>query len=341
MDTINTPDLAGRPLDDHSLQNAAERLLKKSEKTPPEQEPEQQLEEGEPESEDEVEDEGEESPADQEPEGEPEEEGEEEGELVFTVKLDGEDYEVNAEELKAGYQRQKDYTKKTQQLAEQRKSYESKLSEVTAFQEDFVQKATLANELLNRDLKKFQSVDWEGLKAKDPVAYVQKMIEMQDVRNSQAELKAEAQRVFEYNQKIQQDSHQQYLESERKTMLDLFPEWKAPEKASSHQAKIVAYSKTLGYTDQEMSEITRAKDLLVLDKARLYDEQQKLKNGITEKVKPTMRKLVKSKGKGSPKAAMIRDRQESRDRLRSSGSIRDAAAIMFEMRNSKVITKPR
>ena len=42
----------------------------------------------------------------------------------FKVKVDGEEIEVTQEELLRGYMRQKDYTQKTQQLAEQRKQYE-------------------------------------------------------------------------------------------------------------------------------------------------------------------------------------------------------------------------
>lgn len=42
----------------------------------------------------------------------------------FKVKVDGEEIEVTQEELLRGYMRQKDYTQKTQQLAEQRKQFE-------------------------------------------------------------------------------------------------------------------------------------------------------------------------------------------------------------------------
>lgn len=42
----------------------------------------------------------------------------------FKVKVDGEEIEVTQEELLRGYMRQKDYTQKTQQLAEQRRQFE-------------------------------------------------------------------------------------------------------------------------------------------------------------------------------------------------------------------------
>jgi hypothetical protein len=42
----------------------------------------------------------------------------------YTVKVDGEEIEVTQDELLRGYMRQKDYTQKTQQLAEQRRQFE-------------------------------------------------------------------------------------------------------------------------------------------------------------------------------------------------------------------------
>ena len=39
------------------------------------------------------------------------------------VKLDGEEFEITTEEALAGYQRQQDYTKKTQQIAEQKRQF--------------------------------------------------------------------------------------------------------------------------------------------------------------------------------------------------------------------------
>lgn len=43
----------------------------------------------------------------------------------YTVKVDGEEIEVTQDELLRGYMRQKDYTQKTQQLAEQRRQFEN------------------------------------------------------------------------------------------------------------------------------------------------------------------------------------------------------------------------
>lgn len=49
---------------------------------------------------------------------------------TYTVKVQGEEIEVDLDELKSGYQRQEDYTKKTQELSEEREKLEQDRQEV-------------------------------------------------------------------------------------------------------------------------------------------------------------------------------------------------------------------
>ena len=49
---------------------------------------------------------------------------EEEVEELYTLRVDGQEVEVSLDELLKGYSRQSDYTKKTQEIAEQRKQAE-------------------------------------------------------------------------------------------------------------------------------------------------------------------------------------------------------------------------
>jgi len=53
-------------------------------------------------------------------------------EPMFTVKVNGEEKQVPQSELVAGYQRQADYSRKTQELADERRRYESLIAQVAA-----------------------------------------------------------------------------------------------------------------------------------------------------------------------------------------------------------------
>jgi len=335
-----------------TLQAAASRLVKEPEQSAPlEQEPEDSAEPLETEeSADETTDDGGDTTSEEgesdEDEGEDEAEGEsDEGEeelQYYVVKVDGEEIEVTLDELQSGYQRQKDYTKKTQSLAEQRKVYETKAAEADTLQQQYLQQAQLANELLNRDLVKYQKLDWEDMKVNDPVGYLQKQIEVGEIRQQQAQLQQQAQAAYEHNQKAQAEARNQQLEMERKEALRLFPDWKDSEKAATQKAALVDYGRTIGYSDDELGSIVNARDLVILDKAMKYDAMLNTKKGISKKAAPpAIRKRVKSKGLAPKGANQAKSIGEKRDTLRKSGSVRDAAALMMEMRSSKAIQKPR
>ena len=334
-----------RTPDPTSIDAAVAQLLKEPEEAPQEAETEETAEQSETEETTETEEteESEEGEAPQESEEEPEEtETESESEQLdyYLIKVDGEEIEVTLDELRSGYQRQKDYTKKTQSLSEQRKEYDSKASELEKLQSDFMNQATLANELLNRDLKKFEKVDWETLKTDDPVAYVQKQIEVQELRTQQQELQAQAQRVYEHNQQVQADEAKQYLETQRKEALTLFPEWKDTSMAEKQQLQLVEYARNIGYSDSQLAGITNAKDLLVLDKARKFDELEAKKGSIAKKkTQPAVRKVTKSKGKAPAGTSRKKSIQDKSTRLRKTGSLKDAAALMYEMQQNKAINK--
>lgn len=272
----------------------------------------------------------------EEEEGEPLTEQEPATEVdYYSVKIDGEEYEVTLDELQSGYQRQKDYTRKTQSLAEERKANEVRKGELEGMYQTFLTQSQQADELLNRDIKKFEATDWTRLKEDDPVAYVQKQIEVQELKQAKQQILDQAQAVYEHNQKIRAAEQVQHVELQRKEALKLFPEWSSEEKATANQSQIIAYARSIGYQDTELANIVNAKDLLILDKARKYDALQTTKKGITKKKRPVMRKMVRSKGIAPPGSKMIKERQASRGRLRKSGSIQDAARVLFEARQAK------
>ena len=90
-----------------------------------------------------------------EPEAEPEEETEE-------VEWDGKKYAL-PKTLKAGLMMQADYTRKTQEVAEQRKALGARYAEIE--QQAELQRATLTErvqlETLTGQLQQFQSLDWD------------------------------------------------------------------------------------------------------------------------------------------------------------------------------------
>ena len=89
---------------------------------------------------------------------------------MFTVNVNGIEQQVTQEELINGYSRQQDYTRKTQELSQQRKTIEEQAKEVAQRDAIYSQllpkmEAQLKGEMANEP-------DWDTLYKDDPVGYV-------------------------------------------------------------------------------------------------------------------------------------------------------------------------
>ena len=158
------------------LMNPDGELLQEEEAPPTEEEEsteETQDESLEEESEGESE-ESEEVEEDDEEEAEESDEEEEE-ELLYAVKVDGEEQEVSLDELLKGYSRQSDYTRKTQDLSTERKEmeslqekYNSEMAQIQAERQQYTEYLNQIVESSMGGLDKYANLDWERLKESDP-----------------------------------------------------------------------------------------------------------------------------------------------------------------------------
>ncbi len=97
-------------------------------------------------------------------------EADEAPEPTYKVTVNGEEADVPLSELLKGYSREADYTKKTQALAEERKSLETDLSAKYANE---LKQATDLFVQLDPILAETQNIDWQALAQEDPNTYTQ------------------------------------------------------------------------------------------------------------------------------------------------------------------------
>ena len=138
------------------------------------------------------------------------EEEESEQPQLYTIKVDGEETQVTLEELQNGYSRQRDYTRKTQELAQQRKAVEAKYQEISQKDAIYSQllpkmEATLKGELENEP-------DWNALYEADPIAYVREKDIWNEKKQKLQAVQAESQRLQQESAMAQQQQLQQFLQ---------------------------------------------------------------------------------------------------------------------------------
>jgi len=292
----------------------------------------EELDEGDEPSDDELEESpGQGEPGDEgeevEPDGEQDESDDETPAVPETIEIDG--TPVPLEEVKKGYLRQSDYTRKTQALAEERKSFEPI---VEAVRGERAQYAVLLTALEQQLKEAEQEPDWDALYAQDPVQAVRYEREFgkrafERQQKLQA-VEAERQRLNETQQNEQAEHFRAILQAEQAALAEKFPTWKDPAVAKTERAKIKAFALSIGYTEDELKTVTDHRAIVGLYKAMKYDElQQRRAQGL----KPPQAK-VRSMRPGAPasKPPVGKALVQAKQQLAKSGSVKDAAkSIMY------------
>lgn len=258
-----------------------------------------------------------------------EEDGEEETEVeeleeqpVYRVTVDGNEIEVTQDELLNGYSRQQDYTRKTQELANQRKTIEQQSQELQQRDAIYAQllpkmEAQLKGELVNEP-------DWNSLYDDDPIAYVREKQIWDEKKEKLTAVSAEQQRLQQeaYAQQQQQIAH--VVQDGQQRILQIIPEWKNAEIASKEKSAIRDYGiNVLGYSAQEMDAIYDYRALLGLRNAWLNS-----KTVEATKKKPTQKAPARVARPGSTsRKKSIAPAQRAKQVLAKTGKVQDAAKV--------------
>ena len=324
-----------------SLWEAQEALLKMME--PEEETPE--TEEAQPTEEEESQPIEEDESLEEEPEEESEEEDDEgtdeeaEEDLLYAVTVNGAEQEVSLDELMKGYSRQSDYTRKTQEVSEQRKEFDAMkqnmVQEYQQIQAERQQYAQALQSLMEGNMSgidKFASVDWEVLKEADPIEYVTRKEEFREAQEKVQNLQREQHMAQQRHHAQSQHEHHQLLQREATALVTALPDWGDPSKQPAIAKNIRSYAMENGFTQEELDSLVDHRSILVLLKAQKYDQLQNSDvRGKKLKNKP---RVIRSGTGGDKKADSKSKRTAKMKRLRSSGHVDDAASILEDMFNS-------
>jgi hypothetical protein len=266
-----------------------------------------------------------EEPIEEETSGEAEYEDSEPVEEVkprYKAKVGGEEVEVELDELINGYQRSKDYTQKSQALAEQRKAMDAEREHLEHVKQErmaYAQKLKALDSFLSQQNK---GEDLEVLKETDPIGYAVKVAEQSQREKQLAVVRAEQQRIAQQQQAEQQQSLQNHLKSESEKLASVIPELSTP-KGDAIRKEIREYAKSVGWSDQELASVYDHRAVLTLYKAMKFEQLQKGKPETLKKVQQAPKML--KPGTSTPDTKSSEDKQVMQ-RLRQSGKVRDAAA---------------
>jgi len=239
----------------------------------------------------------------------------------YKVKASGEEVEVELDELIKGYQQGADYTKKSQALAEQRKALEAErqhLEYVKQERQAYAQKLQALDSFLTQQ---DQGVNLDVLKETDPIGYAVAVAEQSQREKQLAVVRNEQQRLAQQQQSEHHASLQNHLRQESEKLTSLIPELATPQ-GDAVRKQIRDYAKSIGWSDQELSQLYDSRAVVTLYNGMKYQQLQKSKPEVNKKLQAAP-KMMRS-GTSAPPTKSSSDKQ-AMQRLRETGKVSDAA----------------
>ena len=245
---------------------------------------------------------------------------------TYTVKVDGKDVEVTLDELRSGYSRQADYTRKSQVLAEQRQKADEELAATQQERQRYISQLEQFTGQADKKLDEFKSVDWEKLKADDPMEYMTKRDQYRELQENKR-LVAEEQQNLKYKQQQEaQAKWNEELARQQEIMAQRLPEWNDPNKGAKLKQNIKSFAIKKGFSEQEVDHLIDARSVDVLHKAMLYENLLDAK--ISKKKAKVVPKVTKP-GTGATKGEVASEKvNRLRTKAKRSGGVNDAAKYL-------------
>ena len=241
-------------------------------------------------------------------------------EPVYTVTIDGTDYEVTQDELIQGYQRNADYTRKTQELAAEK---QQSSDFVERSKKDVERKLTRLDEL-NKSAQaqlqqEYAQIDFEKLYDEDPV-------EAARLEHKMRRKNEQLQQVQQQTNQLQMEEFQKYLDEQQKQLNIKVPEMNHPEKGTQFRKQMRDYLSNMGFKGQEIDSIYDHRYVLLVRDAMNYRNLQKAKPEIKKKAvnAPKVVRGGVSKTKGQQ---LAEEKRQQLSKLRKTGKVADAAKL--------------
>lgn len=252
---------------------------------------------------------------------------------TVTVKVAGEEEEVPLEEVTRGYQRQEDYTRKTQEVAEQREAVEQRAEALRAEREQYAQGLQVIEQTLGALAP--EKPDPE-LRETNPSEYAERFAEWEKRQEQIQQVQQERQKTIQQHQEELQERKQKVLQREQEKLKSAIPEWVDEDTARQEKEQMAQYAtEELGFEPERLSEVTDHRVVVLLRKAMKYDQLSDKSEEVTAEKKqekpttlePGSRSGSKSESKSDPSSEAI-------ERLKQTGSTDDAAEAIHHILNS-------
>lgn len=235
--------------------------------------------------------------------------------------FDGE--QVSLTEVRNGYLRQQDYTKKTQEIAEQRRVYEENQRDINSLRSEALQSLQALKSQVSAEFRQMELPDFDYLAENDPAEYVRQKAAWEKRENAVRQMYEAEQHLIAKAAEYEAEQHQIALQESHSRFLTKYPEMKDASKSGEVLSEITQYLLDTGFSKEEIQSVS---DYRIID--ILYQNVNLLKKqkAVPDVVAKMDKKPVISQKDGSRKTSDI-DRTNY-EKFNTTRSVNDAAALI-------------
>lgn len=187
------------------------------------------------------------------------------------IEYEGEKYKV-PKNLKEAFLRHQDYTRKTQEVAEQRRAFEQQQAQEKEHiqrQRQHIQDYAQIH-ALDMQIKQFEGVDWQKMIEADPVEAMKLDRQYRTLAEMRHGIATRIQQVEAQEAFSQQQHVAKLIEEGREVLKREIPNW-----SEQTQKAVSEYAISFGFKPEEVAQVIDPRHVKVLHKAMLYDQMMK------------------------------------------------------------------
>ena len=244
----------------------------------------------------------------------------------YTVKVNGQESQVTLDDLKQGYSGQEYVQQGMQDVANKRKEAENVYE---ALNNERQQMAELYQSLQNGGLAQPPEKPTKELFDADPIGYMKENLDYEEKKGAYDKQMAQLQQVSQQQSEASQNAQKAYLQEQMQILQRDIPEFADTIKGGKLKDQLVNIgSNHYGYTNEEISNITDARAIKVLNDAMKYQDIISGKSKAKVKTQSANSVIKPGAKKMATPNAKIRSRQKAK--LKESGSIDDALNLILQ-----------
>lgn len=239
------------------------------------------------------------------------------------IEIDGE--QISLTDLRNGYLRQQDYTRKTQEIAEERRQYRENQRDVNALRSEALQNIEEMKRGLAIQFQLMEKPDFDWLAQNDPAEFIRQNHVWQQREDQVRQLWEAEQHLKQKAAEFEAEQHKAALQESHERFISKYPEMKDRAKSEEAFSEITQYLLDTGFTKEEIQSVS---DYRIIDILYQNVQLQKAQRKVPEVVAKMDKKPVLSAKQTSTKPDMNRSEIEQFNKTRS---VNDAAALIKKL----------